>query len=397
MQNSKKVLILGGGSGGLIAANLLAYFGGYDITVIDKNDTHYFQPGMLWIAFKGHSPERYKMKIERLLKPGIKFVNQKVTSINLEERQVETSSGEMYDYDYLIIALGVSFDFGAVEGFNDVVEKYGSFFTGFPDAERMWRNFSQMKEGKLVIAAADPLYKCPPAPHKAAFLAADTVKERGLKDKIKVVLAVPFIHEYSSETIAQLIRPKLEDAGIETITMFTTEKIDMKSKKIYSLEGDELDFDVVTVIPAHRGPDVSVFPDSVVDEDGYFKVDKHTLRLQDYDEVFAIGDCNNTPTSKTGVTAHLGAEVVAYNINGYSRTFTGRTNCPLVTNGEALFVISDYNYPPIPVKPTKVKRFLEDLFIASYWSSLKYPEKWGPIFEAYFKATAPDVLKEGGW
>ncbi|MEB3756232.1 MAG: hypothetical protein GSR79_05175, partial [Desulfurococcales archaeon] len=70
---------------------------------------------------------------------------------------------------------------------------------------------------------------------------------------------------------------------------------------------------------------------------------------------------------------------------------------PIITNGEALFVISDYDHPAVPVKPTKVKRYLEDFFIASYWSTLKYPERWESIFEAYFTATAPEILKEGGW
>ena len=165
----------------------------------------------------------------------------------------------------------------------------------------------------------------------------------------------------------------------------------------YTLEGEELGFDLATVIPVHRGPFVKVYPEDAVDDDGYFKVDKYTLRIQGYDDAYAVGDCNNAPTSKTGVTAHLGGEVVAERIMGYNAVFTGRTNCPLVTDGEALFVISDYEQPPVPVRFSKFKRLLEDMFIAMYWPSLRDPEKWSPIFRAYFRATQPKILAKLGW
>jgi len=397
MVKKDRIVVLGGGTGGLIASNLLAHFGGYDVTLLEKSDIHYFQPGSLWVAFQGHDPDKYQKTLSTLVKPGVSLVKENVIGINLDERKVQTESGKEYEYDYLIVALGVSYDLDLVEGFREATKKYGSSFAGLKNAKRLWKNFSRLKEGKIVIAAADPSYKCPPAPHKAAFLAADTLKKKGLSDKVEVTLAVPFVREYPSETIAEIIKPKLNSAGIKTLTMFTAEKIDVETNKIYSMEGDELSYDLLSIVPAQSGPEVNVHPESAVDEDHYFKVDKHSLRIQDYDDAFAVGDCNNAPTSKTGVTAHLSAEVVAYGINGYPRKFTGRTNCPIITNGEALFVISDYDHPAVPVKPTKVKRYLEDFFVASYWSTLKHPERWEPIFEAYFTATEPEILKEGGW
>ncbi|MEB3757215.1 MAG: FAD-dependent oxidoreductase, partial [Desulfurococcales archaeon] len=329
MVRNKRVVILGGGTGGLIASNLLAHFGGYNITLLEKSDIHYFQPGSLWVAFQGHDPNRYQKPISALVKPGVSLVKDNVTDVNLDERKVRTESDKEYDYDYLVIALGVSYDLDLVEGFREATIKYGNSFAGIKNAKKLWENFPELKEGKLVIAAADPSYKCPPAPHKAAFLAADTLKKRGLREKVEVTLAVPFVREYPSETVAEIIKPKLNNAGIKTLTMFTAEKIDMEAKKIYSMEGDELSYDLLSIVPAQSGPEVNVHPDSAVDEDNYFKVDKHSLRILDYDDAFAIGDCNNAPTSKTGVTAHLSAEVVAHAINGYHKRFTGRTNCPI--------------------------------------------------------------------
>ena len=397
MAEKKQVLVLGGGAGGLITGNLLAAHG-YRVTIVEKSDYHLFQPGMLWIAFQGHSPERYMRPVAELVKPGVELVKGVVSEINLADRVVKLSDGREYSYEYLVVALGAAYDYDAVSGNRELLERFGDFYSGAEHAQRLWQSFSSLREGTLVIAAADPSYKCPPAPHKAVFLAAETLRKKGLLGKVKVVLALPFVHEYASKNLAEIIAPKLREAGIEVRTMFTVESIDVENRKLYSLEGEELGFDVAAVIPVHRGPLVKVVPEDAVDDDGYFKVDKHTLRIEGYDDAYAVGDCNNAPTSKTGVTAHLGGEVVAERIMGYDAVFTGRTNCPLVTDGEALFVISDYEHPPVNVRFSKFKRLLEDMFIAMYWPSLRDPEKWSPLFRAYFEATSPEKLARlGGW
>lgn len=393
---SEKILVLGAGTGGLVAGNLLA-LNGYNVTIVEKNEYHLFQPGMLWIAFRGHKPDKYMRRVDSLVKPGVNLIHDKVELIDLENRTVKLSSGKTIDYDKLIVALGASYDYDAVPGHKRLWEQYGDYYSGPQHAERLWRNLSKIKAGTLVLAAADPSYKCPPAPHKAAFLASETIREKGLAGKVRVVLALPFIHAYASETMAEIIEPKLEETGVEVRTMFTVESIDVENRKIYSLEGEELEYDIAAVIPVHKGPRVEIKPESATDEDGFLKVDKYTLQIEGFDDAYAVGDCNNTPTSKTGVTAHLGAEVVADRIMGYDSRFTGRTNCPVVADGTAAFVISTYDHPVIPVKFSKFKRLLEDLFIAAYWSSLRDPEKWRTAFKAYFKATDPSVLGEEGW
>jgi len=391
----ERILVLGAGTGGLVAANLLAHHG-YKVTLVEEKDKHLFQPGMLWIAFQGHSPDRYTRPVRDLVKPGVELVKGRVSRINLADRQVTLEDGRSLGYDQVIIALGAHLDYDQVPGHRRLVEEQGDFYGGPDNAVRLWQNFSRLTQGTLLVAAADPLYKCPPAPHKAAFLAADTLRRRGLLGRVRVVLAVPFVHAYPSETIARIVEPKLADMGVEVRTMFTVDEVDVESRRVTSLEGEEVEFDVAAIIPPHRGPLVDVEPASVLDDDGFIKVDKYTLQVEGYDDAYAVGDCNNAPTSKTGVTAHLGAEVVVDRIMGLDSRFTGRTNCPIVADGEATFVISTYEHPPIPVKFSRFKRFLEDVFIASYWSSLRDPEKWAPIFRAYFRATDPEVLR-GGW
>ncbi len=390
----ENVLVLGAGTGGLVAANTLAHRG-YRVTLVERSDMHLFQPGLLWIAFRGHDPSRYQRRVADLVHPSVNLVRGVVESIDLGERTVRLSGGRALGYDYLVVALGASLDWASIPGLEQARERYGDFYSGVEQARRLWSTVRGLGSGTLLVAAADPLYKCPPAPHKAAFLASLTFRERGLASR--VVLAVPFPHAYPASSIASMVEERLRSAGVEVATFFTLEEVDVAEGKASSLEGETIEFDAAAIVPPHRGPTVEVSPAEAVDEDGFIRVDKERLNIAGYDDAFAVGDCNNAPTSKSGVTAHLEAEVVADRIDGLDARFDGRTNCPIVTDGEAAFVISDYEHPPVPIRFTRFKRLLEEAFIESYWPSLREPWKWRPLFHAYFEATRPSILAERGW
>ncbi len=396
MGEGGRVVVVGGGGGGAIAANLLAEK--YSVTVIDRSEYHYFQPGNLFIAFQGKSPTLYRRRIVDLLNPSVKFVHDEVTSVDLDERRVITASGREFTYEHLIIAAGVHLDYSALEGHEDLLNKFGDYYHTQEMAARLYESLRGLKGGTFVIAVADPIYKCPPGPLKAAFLSKELMDRMGRSRSVKVVLAVPFPHAYPSKTISDIVEPELEAREIEVRTIFTADRIDLEKRKIISLEGEELEFDVATVVPPNEGPKIEVRPDGVRDISGFFKIDKFTSQVEGYDDAFAIGDCTNAPTSKSGVTAHLQAETVAKRIMGMDARYRGRTNCPIIVDGLGTFVISDYDHPPVPVRLSKFKRFMEDLFVAAYWSSIRNPGFWGPVFEAYFRSTEPEVLeKVGGW
>lgn len=394
--SSTRVVVVGGGGGGAILANLLEPHG-FKVTVVDRSDRHHFQPGNLWIAFKGAPIEKFTRPMHSVLKRGVEFVQDEVVSVNLNERKVVTRSGRTLDYDVVVLASGAELDYDGIPGHRELLEKFGDFYSSPENARKLWETLSSVKEGSFVIGVGDPIYKCPPGPHKGAFLASELFRRRGLAGKVKVVLAVPVPHAYPSKTIADVIEPHLKAAGIELHTFFTVSEIDLERRKIVSLEGEELDFTVAAVVPPHSGPKYSVEPSEVRDASGYVKIDKYTSKIEGFDDAYAIGDCTNAPTSKSGVTAHLQAEVVAARLMGFDARYTGRTNCPVITDGLGLFVISDYDHPPIPARPSKFKRLMEDLFVATYWSAVKYPELWSPVFKAYFDATDEFIRRGEGW
>uniref|UniRef100_A0A7C1I4U4 NAD(P)/FAD-dependent oxidoreductase n=1 Tax=Fervidicoccus fontis TaxID=683846 RepID=A0A7C1I4U4_9CREN len=390
---AKKLVVLGGGPGGLIVANLLADY--YETVVVDRRKETVFQPGQLFVAFKGESPNKYKKEIKEVLNPKAKFIQSEVTKIDLDNREVLLKDSSKIRYEYLVVSLGVEFNYEMIEGLKENFEKFGDYYSGLEFSAKFYENFKTLRKGQLVITVADPVYKCVPAPHKGAALAADTLRKMG--SQAKVVLTVPFPKVYPAEKLADEYEKALRKHGVEIKTMFTLDRIDHEEKKIYSLEGEELSFDLLAVIPPHKGPSVEVDPSNVRDSDGYFKVDEYKLNIIGYDDAFAIGDNASLPTAKSGVGAHLQAEVVADNLLGYEAKFNGRTFCPCISNDTASFVISDYDHPPVRVRCSRFKRLIEEVFIAGYWSFLKYPRIWRPLMETMFEATKPSVLGEIGW
>jgi len=392
----RRVVVVGGGGGGAILANLLPSED-FQVTVVDKSPLHFFQPGNLWIAFKGVGKERFLRPMREVLKPEVEFVNDEVVEVDLRNRVVRTRAGRQLGYDYVVLASGAELDYDALPGHRRLLEAFGDFYSTPENAEKLHRSLLSMTSGRFVIAIADPIYKCPPGPHKGAFLSWEFFSKRGLSSKVKVVLAVPVPHAYPSKVIADEIEPELSARGIELHTFFTANEVDLEGRKIVSLEGEELSFDVAAVIPPHRGPSYRVTPEEVKDGNGYIKVDKYTCRVEGFDDAYAVGDCTNTPASKSGVTAHLQAEVVAARLQGVDARYSGRTNCPLIVDGKGLFVISDYDHPPMPVRLSRFKRLMEDFFVATYWSAVRYPELWSPIFKAYFDATNQLLWRGEKW
>jgi sulfide:quinone oxidoreductase len=393
--NGEKVLVVGGGAGGLLVSNLLAG-DGKEVTLVTDNPEHYFQPANLFIAFKGESPESYKRSVESLLDPKVRLILDKLSKLDLGNRTALTERGKRLEYDYVIVAAGARMDYNSLPGMKENFETFGDYYSSPEAAIKVWNTVSRMKNGKLIIGVPDLIIKCPPAPHKGVFLAAEFFKTE--KRDVTVELLYPSPHIYTEAELAKTIESKMKSfSNIEYRTSFLIDSVDTGRKVVIGMNGEEIKYDALVLIPFHKGPDIDVNPAEARDDDGFIKVDKRKLNITSYDDAFAIGDCNNAPTSKTGVAAHLGAFVVWKRINGRNAEYSGRTNCPLITDDEAIFVISDYDHKPVGQRFSTLKRLMEDLFVAMYFPSLRYPRKFEPIFDVYFNATEPHILGEKGW
>ncbi len=240
---------------------------------------------------------------------------------------------------------------------------------------------------------ASPICKCPPSPLEGAFLAEEFISRKGLKNKTKIVFFVPYPRAYPAEPINEIVSSLLKQRGIDVYTFFDIDYIDTQNKIIYSIEGDSIKYDLPIIIPPCVGANIEYNPGNVLDNENYVKADKYTMKINGFDDAFAIGDATSIPTAKSGVTAHLQAKTVAKILSGIDAKFNGRTNCPFdIGYGKATFVIGSYDEPVVKYPPSKLNHFMKMMMERIYWQSLKGTYDF--LFNAYFKHTDPAKLNK---
>ncbi len=368
----KRVLILGGGDGGTILANRLARRLGPDelsIEVIDKEGTHWYQPGFLFSAVGEAEREEISLCRVALYRENVKFTQAEVTRIDLDDRKVVLKDGSQRSYDYLVIATGSTLNYEDIPGFKGGADHFWSFAASV----RLRKKLMTIKSGKVVVGVGGLTYKCPVAPLEMVFLADELFRKRGVRDSIELTYVSPMGRAYGPHLLNKLVEEEMERRGIKLVTYFTVDEIDGKNRKVNSAEGDSLDYDILVLSPPHRGSDV-IINSGIGDDEGWVPVDKHFLTVKGYDDAFAIGDATALPIPKTGVVAHFQAATLANNIvadirGGSKEIFDGQSFC-LIEMGEskASAQVSNYrhNIPPGLI-PNWLFHAMKMAFTKMYW------------------------------
>ncbi len=369
--------------------------GQVEITLLDKDGLHIFQPNNLYVGFKGMKSEKVVKDESTLLHKRVKFFVDPAVKIDLDERIVTTRKGLTRKYDHLLISTGASVTPDEIPGF----AKANLDFHSTPGmAKRIWEKINQIKRGKIVVGVSAIPHKCPPSPVEAALLVEQFLKKKGLKDKVEIHFVTPLPRPYPSETINDVVSKLFEDRGIITHPFFNVDSVDPQKQVVYSMEGTEISYDGLFLVPYHKAPQ-AIIDSGIGDSDGWIPTDKHTLLVKGRDDAYALGDVADLPTSKSGVTAHLEAVVTAKNVvaditgTGEKCRFTGRTHCPMdVAYGKALFVITTYEKPTRKVKPTRINLMMKKMFSMMYWTTLKGSLEF--IFDRFFGEDARDCSKQ---
>jgi sulfide:quinone oxidoreductase len=389
------VVVVGSGDGGTFTANLLAselndeIRGGLaSVQLVGEHLKHPFQPGNLDIAFKGANPERYVKDETELLRKGVDFIQDPAVRIDLGAKCVTTKSGRALGYDFLVIATGAVADPSKVPG---LAEGSMNFHTGGKNSQLIWEALQRFEGGTVVVAIAGTPHKCPPSPDEAAFMLDEFFRKRGIRDKVKIRFLTPYPRPYPAERISKIVEPMFQEKGIEVSTFFNVDTVDPREHRIYSLEGDTFDYDMLIAVPPHHGADV-VINSGIGDQDGYVPTDRGTMQVVGQEGVYCIGDATNIPVSKSGVVAHLQSVVVAHNIVAEIEKspdlleYNGRINCPMeVGQHRAIFVSATYTSPPTDQTPSMVKYYMKKSFAMIYWRALNGSLEW--IFDAFFGKT----------
>ena len=376
----KRILILGGGVGGTIVANLLARKVGrrpdVEITVVDQTGQHVYQPGFMYITF-GHERAAQLVRPERsLLDDRVKVVIGEVARVHEGQRTVELSDGRMLGYEYLVLATGSRI---VPEEIPYFAEEAHHFYTA-EAAERLRAALDAFDGGKIVIGIAGLPYKCPPAPLEVSFLIESELRQRGMREKSEVHFCSPIGRAFTIETVSDMATPILEEKGIELHTFFNVEAIDPERKVVQSLEGEELPYDLLILVPPHRGAQFLVDSGLAKPPGGWLPTDRATLQVGGRPNVYALGDATDLPLSKAGSTAHFEAPVVAERIaaavqgrepKAKEATYTGRVMCFFeIGDGKGTLLRFDYDHPPKPPKPNRLWHLGTIVFNKTYWHTV---------------------------
>ncbi|MDI3316565.1 MAG: FAD/NAD(P)-binding oxidoreductase [Bacillota bacterium] len=374
-----RVLFLGAGVGGVMAANRLArllqqelHDGEVEIVMLSETDTHFYQPSLLYTAFGEARPENYQRPLRRVVVPGIQVVTDPAVRILPDERVVLGRSGKRWEYDFLVVATGSHPDLDSIPGLRE-----GAHTFYLPaEAQRLRQALDDFDGGRVVLNVNVP-HKCPVAPLEFVFMLDDRLRKAGKRERAEIVYTYPIGRLHSLEPVANWAAGAFEERRIRGETLFNAEEVDPVHRRVRSMEGEEVEYDLLVVVPPHRGAQV-VRDSGLGDKDGWLPTDRQTLKMKGQDRIYVLGDATDLPISKAGSTAHYESEVVARNLahelrgEAPSSLYDGKVFCFVETGKEdATYVSFNYRNPPQPVRPTATVHWFKLAFNEMYWLSLR--------------------------
>ena len=388
----KRMVILGGGTGGTLAANRLRkQFDDADlrIDVVDQNNEHVYQPGLLFVPFGLAVPDEIVRHRDRQLHRGINYHQSAITSVDIDAQTVALTNGEALDYDVLLIATGAELQPDETEGLLGSQWAKSVFtFYDMAGATALADALDGFTAGNLVINVIDMPIKCPVAPLEFAFLADWFLTERGVRDDVTITYVTPLDAAFTKPTASATLSTLLADKNIELVTEFNTGEVDNDAKQLISYDGREVPFDLAVVIPLHGGAAYVNDSPGLGDDFGFIPTDNATLQSTVRPNIFVLGDAADLPASKAGSVTHFEGEVLVENLEAFlddrplSARFDGHANC-FIETGFSKALLIDFNYESEPVgghypgplglpllKESRMNHLGKLMFQSFYWHGL---------------------------
>jgi sulfide:quinone oxidoreductase len=301
----KRILVLGAGFGGLELCTMLseAFGDAIEVTLIDKSDAFYFGFSKLDVMFGRTTPEAVLLPYKKFPKPGVRFLQETITSIDPLAKRVTTNRGT-HEADFLVVTLGADYDYAATPGMAEATEFYT--LAGATRLGEMLRTFTR---GHVLIAVGGAPFKCPPAPCEAALMMHDYLTTRGVRSACEITLIHPL--EAPTPPSPETSRALLAAFAERNITFLADREmrsVNTQRRVVTLDDGREFSYDLFLGVPAIRAP--KVLEASGMTEDGFVPVKPKTLETR-FPDVYAVGDCARQGTPKAGTFAEGAARAVA--------------------------------------------------------------------------------------
>ncbi len=356
----RKLLVLGTGTAGTMIVNKLRRrldMAEWDITVVDRDDVHPYQPGYLFLPFGKYSPDQINRSRRSLLPTDVDFVIGEVDRVDGVDNTVALMDGRTLTYDYLVIASGTSPRPDQTPGMLGEEWRRSIFdFYTLEGAQALAAALQEFDHGRLVVHITEMPIKCPVAPLEFTFLAEAWLREKGLRDRVELVYVTPLPGAFTKPVASEQLGSMLEERKILVESDFLVEHVDVERKALVSYDEREVSFDLLVTVPLNMGADF-VERSGLGDELNYIPVDKHTLQANAFANIFAVGDSSDIPTSKAGSVAHFSVGIFVDNflqlIAGEPMTgsFDGHANC-FIESGDGKGLLIDFNYDTEPLAGT---------------------------------------------
>ena len=389
----KKLVVLGAGTAGTMVTNRLVRtleMDEWQITLVDQDPVHYYQPGYLLIPFGTYSKKDVVKSKQQFIPPHVRLIQSTIEMIEPDHNKVSLGNGTVLEYDYLIIATGADIHPEETPGLGE--HEWGKSihtFYSMPGALALAEKLRTWEGGRLVVNVVENPIKCPVAPLEFLMLADAYFHERGLRDKVELIYATPLPGAFTKPVASRLLGEMLGKKGIQVEAEYMIERVDPDAKKIVSYDEREIPYDLLVSIPLNKGADV-VGKSGLGDELNYSPVNKYTFLSDRFANIFVLGDAANVPASKAGSVTHFAIDLFGENFLRYTRgqellpNFDGHANCFIESGfGKGLLIDFNYTQEPLPgrypmpgvgpfslLEETEINHWGKLMFRWMYWNIL---------------------------
>ncbi len=370
---TRRIVILGAGTGGTLTANRLRRLypqNEVEIVVVDQDDQHVYQPGLLFVPFGlTHAADIVRPR-HKQLHGGISYLECALDRVDVGANTVHLTNGDQLNYDVLVVATGATLLPEETEGLTGPQwgQTIHSFYT-LETAVALEQALDVLRGGRVVVNVVDMPIKCPVAPLEFCFLADWFFTERGIRDEVELTYVTPLDAAFTKPVAAARLGGMLEERNIGLVTEFNTGEVEggtpsgsdagvptsAGTGKLISYDGREVPFDLAVVIPLHGGQEYVGRSLGLGDELNFVVTDPKTLQSAAAPNVFALGDATTLPASKAGSVTHFEGEVLVENIRRFlageelDATYDGHANCFIETGfGKAMLIDFNYDQEPLP-------------------------------------------------
>lgn len=394
MKNHFQLVIIGGGTGGIMsAAQMLAKDSSLNIAIIEPADYHYYQAAWTLVGANTFDFEKSRKKMADVMPKGVTWIKDFATSFDAPQNKIFTKNSGTLSYDFLVVSPGLVMDPSQIEGLTEALGK-GVVCSNYTNPQHTWEVLKNFKGGNAVFAQPTTPIKCGGAPQKIAYLASDYFRKTGIQSKTNVVLAMPGTVVFGIPSIKDTLMNVIHNYGIKFKPNYAPVKVDGDKKIITfkvniedtnqiqvddsigeKLSSDhlvEVPFDMLHIAPPQVAPQF-VRDSDLVNEAGWLDVDIHTLQHKKYANIFGLGDVAGLPTAKTGAAIRKQVPIVIANILNLikenllsDKTYNGYSSCPLVT-GYGKMVLAEFNYKNEFTPDPKLKQMLVFKSYKEHW------------------------------